>query len=167
MTEPALAPGVSSGVGASLAAGLAVVTVDQLTKTWAEHRLSDGRTIHLLGSLRFNLTYNSGMAFSQAKGLGPLIGTVGLVVVVFLLAGLRQAGSRASALSLGLVAGGALGNIIDRLFRSNLGFFKGEVIDFIDLQWWPVFNVADASIVVGGLLIVLTAWRSSRRIAAP
>ena len=160
---PAASPRAPAGIGASLAAGLAIVVVDQVTKTWAEHRLSGGRIIDVLGSLRLNLTYNSGMAFSRARGFGPVIGTVGLVVVVVLLAGLRQAGSRTSSLALGLVAGGAIGNIIDRLFRSDLGFFRGEVIDFIDPQWWPVFNVADAAIVVGGLLVVLTAWWSGRR----
>jgi signal peptidase II len=161
-TSPSVPPAVKVGIGASLAAALAVVVADQLTKAWAEHRLSGGRIVHVVGSLRLALTYNSGMAFSRARGFGPVIGTVGLVVVVVLIAGLRQAGSRASALALGLVAGGAVGNIIDRLFRSDSGFLRGEVIDFVDLQWWPVFNVADAAIVVGGLFMVLLAWRSGR-----
>jgi signal peptidase II len=157
-----VAPAVKVGIAGSLAAALGVVVADQLTKTWAEHRLSGGRTIHILGSLRLALNYNSGMAFSRARGFGPVIGTVGLVVVVVLIAGLRQAGSRASSLALGLVAGGAVGNILDRLFRSDSGFLRGEVIDFVDLQWWPVFNVADAAIVIGGLAMVLLAWRSGR-----
>jgi signal peptidase II len=161
-TSPSVPPAVKVGVAGSLAAALAGVVADQLTKTWAEHRLSGGRIIHIVGSLRLALNYNSGMAFSRARGFGPVIGTVGLVVVVVLIAGLRQAGSRASALALGLVAGGAVGNIADRLFRSDGGFLRGEVIDFVDLQWWPVFNVADAAIVVGGLLMVLLAWRSGR-----
>ena len=59
----------------------------------------------------------------------------------------------------GMVIGGAIGNVCDRLFRSGNGFLRGEVIDFIDLQWWPVFNVADIAITVGGVLLIGNAWR--------
>jgi signal peptidase II len=60
---------------------------------------------------------------------------------------------------LGLVLGGALGNLADRVFRDGSGFLGGAVIDFIDLQWWPVFNVADIAVTVGGVLLVLTSTR--------
>ena len=132
---------------ALLAVGIAaaVVLVDQLTKRWAVNRLSGGRTVDVVGSLRFNLTFNSGMAFSRGTGLGPVIGIVALVVVVLLLASLRRNDSVLSTIGLGLVIGGAIGNVLDRLFRSGSGsFLGGSVVDFIDLQWWPVFNVADS-----------------------
>ena len=58
------------------------------------------------------------------------------------------------AVALGLVLGGAAGNLLDRLFREGSGFLGGGVVDFIDLQWWPIFNVADAAVTIGGLLLV-------------
>jgi signal peptidase II len=66
-----------------------------------------------------------------------------------------------AAVAVGLVVGGAAGNILDRLFRSGDGFLKGEVVDFIDLQWWPVFNVADAAVVIGGILLLVSTALAS------
>lgn len=63
------------------------------------------------------------------------------------------------ATSVGLIAGGAVGNLIDRAFRGDDGFLQGAVVDFIDLQWWPVFNIADAAIVVGAVLLVVVSFR--------
>jgi signal peptidase II len=78
-----------------------------------------------------------------------------------MLVSLRQSGGRVSTLAIGLVVGGALGNIADRLFRDG-GWLRGRVIDFIDFQWFPVFNVADSCINVGGALLVLTALVKAR-----
>jgi len=144
----------------------AVVLIDQLTKHWAVHRLSGGRTVDVVGSLRFNLTYNSGMAFSRGKGLGPVIGVIALVVIVALLASLRRNGSILSTVRLGLLIGGAVGNILDRLFRDGNGFLGGTVVDFIDLQWWPVFNVADSAITVGGIILVVGSLIGSKKARA-
>jgi len=137
-----------------------VIAVDQLTKAWAVSRLDDGNVIDVVWTLRLNLTFNGGMAFSQGTGLGPAIGVVALVVVVVLLASLRRAGSVGAAVALGLVVGGAIGNILDRLFRSGDGFLSGQVVDFIDFQWYPIFNVADAAIVICGLLLLFFSFRS-------
>ena len=142
----------------SIAVG--VVVVDQITKHWALNRLSEGRVIDVVGSLRFNLSFNSGMAFSQGKGLGPFIAVIGVVVVAFLLVGLRRNTPVGAAL-VGLVAGGAAGNIVDRAFRGE-AWFHGAVVDFIDLQWWPIFNIADAAICVGGVLLVLSSLRQEK-----
>lgn len=139
-----------------------VVLVDQSSKTWIEHRLSDGSVIHLMGSLRFSLGYNSGMAWSKGTGLGPYIGLVATLVVVGMLVSLRRVDNPLSALGVSLVIGGAAGNIVDRLFRGP-GWMHGKVIDFIDLQWFPAFNVADSAITVGAVLLVLTALVDSRR----
>ena len=132
-----------------------VVVLDQLTKHWAVNRLSGGRDIDLIGSLRFHLTYNSGMAFSRGQGLGPIIGIVAVLVVVVLLRTLRREGSLVTDIATGMVIGGALGNIVDRLFRGD-GWMDGSVIDFIDVQWWPIFNVADMAVTIGGVLLVVS-----------
>ena len=147
----------------SVAVAALVVLADQLSKTWAVRHLSGGRTVDVVGSLRFNLTFNSGMAFSQGRGIGPFIGIVALVVIVALLVSLRRNGSMLSAVGIGLVIGGAIGNVLDRLFRAGDGFLGGAVVDFIDLQWWPVFNVADMAITVGGVILVVGSVWSGRR----
>ena len=139
----------------------AIVVLDQVTKHWAVNSLSGGRTVHVVWTLRCALGFNSGMAFSKATGLGPLIGIVATIAVAWLLMSLRKAGSSMSAVGMALVGGGAAGNVIDRLFRGD-GWFRGSVVDFIDLQWWPVFNVADSAITVGGCLLVLGAVLASR-----
>ncbi len=151
----------------TVAVAAVVVAVDQLTKSWAVNALAD-RDIDLVWTLRLNLTFNAGMAFSQGRGLGPVIGVLALVVVVVLLASLRKGGSVLSAVAVGLVIGGAAGNVIDRLFRAGEGgFLSGRVVDFIDLQWWPVFNLADASIVVGAVLLLIASFVSARGAPSP
>ena len=147
----------------SVAIAALVVLADQLSKTWAVRRLSGGRTVDVVGSLRFNLTFNSGMAFSQGRGVGPFIGVIALVVIVVLLVSLRRNGSMLSAVGIGLVIGGAIGNVLDRLFRAGDGFLGGAVVDFIDVQWWPVFNVADMAITVGGVILVVGSVWSGRK----
>jgi signal peptidase II len=77
-----------------------------------------------------------------------------LGVVAFLLWQGRTISSRTGSVALGLILGGALGNLADRAFRGD-GFFDGGVVDFINLQWWPVFNVADSCVVIGGILLVV------------
>ena len=131
-----------------------LLAIDEITKSWAVSRLSHGRVVHVVGSLHFNLSYNSGMAFGRGKGLGPVIGVIALVVVVYLLIGLRSEGSKLSTIAVGMVMGGAAGNVCDRLFRGT-GWLRGSVVDFIDLRWWPVFNVADIGVTVGGVLLVI------------
>lgn len=148
-----------------LPAGVAVVALDQVTKTWAVNALDDGRTIHVAWTLQFALGFNSGMAFSKATGLGPFIGIVATLAIVFILASLRKADSPSSAFGMALVAAGAAGNVIDRLFRGD-AWFRGSVVDFIDLQWWPVFNVADSAITVGGVLVILGALRARDEVDA-
>jgi signal peptidase II len=144
----------------SLAVASGVVALDQITKHWAVSSLNDGRVIDVLGSLRFNLSFNRGMAFSQGTGMGPFIGVLGILVVLYLLIGMRKS-SVSGAVFVGLVAGGAAGNIVDRLFRGE-AWLRGAVVDFIDLQWWPVFNIADAAICIGGALLVFTLFRTEK-----
>ncbi len=137
-----------------------VVAVDQLTKWWAVHALDDDHTIHLVWTLRFNLVRNSGAAFSTGRGLGPLLGLGAVLVVLVLIRLGRVYRSPGTALALGAVLGGAVGNLIDRAVREGSGrFLGGYVVDFIDVQWWPVWNVADMAIVCGGIAL---AWLVSR-----
>lgn len=136
------------------------MALDQITKHWAVSSLNDGRIIDVIGSLRFNLSFNRGMAFSQGTGMGPFIGVLGILVVLYLLIGMRKS-SLSGAVFVGLVAGGAAGNIVDRLFRGE-AWLRGAVVDFIDLQWWPVFNIADAAICIGGALLVFTSFRTEK-----
>jgi signal peptidase II len=135
----------------------AVVALDQLTKHWALNALDDDHVIDVVGSLRFNLAFNKGMAFSSGDWLGPVIPFLAIGVAVFLLVSVKRSGAtRWFATAVGLVIGGSVGNVVDRLFRND-GWFDGAVVDFIDLQWWPIFNVADIGIVIGGgILLVLT-----------
>jgi signal peptidase II len=147
-------------LGGPLAIAAAVVLLDQLTKEWALNALEDG-PIDVVWTLRFNLAFNKGMAFSQGTGLGPIIGVVALVVIVGLLVSIGRSTSRLYPLAVGLIVGGAIGNLLDRLFRAP-GWFRGAVVDFIDLQWWPIFNVADIGVTVGGALLLLTSVLDSR-----
>jgi signal peptidase II len=139
-----------------------VVVADQLTKHWAVTSLGEDRTIDIVWTLRFNLAFNNGMAFGQAGGLGPVIGVVATLVIVYLLITLRNETSRLSSVGMGLLIGGAAGNLIDRLFRGE-GFLDGAVVDFIDFQWFPIFNIADMAINIGAALLILGSVLSSRR----
>ena len=143
----------------AIAAG--VVIVDQLAKHWAVTSLGSDRVIDLVWTLRFNLAFNNGMAFGQGRGLGPVIGVVATVVIVYLLVSLRDQSSRISTVGMGLLIGGAAGNLIDRLFRGD-AWLNGAVVDFIDLQWFPIFNVADMAVNVGAGLLILGSILSAR-----
>ncbi len=158
-------PRASVRRGLFLAAGVAsaILLLDQVSKAWAETALADGGARHVTWTLRFLLHHNSGMAFSQGLGKGPIIAAVALVVVGFLAWSLRQPRSPLYVVCVGLVMGGALGNVIDRLARAEDGFLSGRVIDFIDFQWWPVFNVADMGVVVGAACLMYESWRHGRR----
>lgn len=134
----------------------AVVALDQVTKTLALDHLNPLAPRHVLGPVYLALTFNSGAAFSLGRGVTPIVESVVVVLVVWLLAASRRAIRSAPtvvAVSLGLLLGGALGNLADRVFRHH----HGAVIDFIQaVSWWPVFNVADSAIVVGVIVLVLT-----------
>lgn len=148
-----LAPG-------SIAVAAAIVVVDQITKWWAVAELED-RNIGLVWTLRLNLSYNTGAAFGMGRDMGPIIAVLAMVIVVGLLLSLRRSGSRTVDIAIGMIIGGAIGNLIDRFVRDP-GWLRGGVVDFIDFQWFPVFNVADMGITIGGALLVLASWRIAR-----
>ena len=135
-----------------LGAALVVLILDILTKGWAMSTLSDGRDIHIFWTLHFALTHNEGMAFSTGTNVGPFIGMLAIVVIAILIFTLRKQSSLISLIATGCIIGGAIGNVLDRVFRGS-GFMDGAVVDFIDFRWWPVFNVADIGIVCGAIAV--------------
>ena len=145
----------------TVAVAAAVVAADQVTKSWAVHRLGQG-SIHVVWKLDFVLSYNTGSAFGLVQGWAPVLAALAVVVVVVLLASVRGVRSWAMTLALGLVVGGAVGNLSDRLFRGH----QGGVVDFVALHFWPTFNVADSCIVVGVALAALSLWRDPRAAGA-
>jgi signal peptidase II len=158
------APVVAGPRRLSIVAGvaLAVLIADQLTKWLVVRHYRDGHVDHLVWKLQFNLVHNSGTAFSKGQGLGPLFGVIALVVAFLLFRAGRSASRLSQAIAIGLVVGGALGNLVDRLFRASNGFLNGRVVDFIDFQFWPVFNVADIGVTLGVIVLVFELTRSPR-----
>ena len=147
---------------APVAIALAVIALDQLTKHWAVTSLGTDREIDLFWTLRLNLAFNNGMAFGQGQGFGPVIAVIATVVIVYLLVSLQTEASPMGTIGMGLLIGGAAGNLIDRLFRGDDGFLQGGVVDFIDLQWFPIFNIADIAINVGAALLILNSILAAR-----
>jgi len=146
-----------SPVGPLALAGV-VVVLDQLTKIWAVAALSDG-PVEVIGTLlQFRLTRNPGGAFSLLTGLTPVLAVLAGAMVVYIVRTTRRTTDVVMAYSLGLVLGGAVGNLVDRLVRSP-GFLRGEVVDFIKVPNWPTFNIADCAITVGVILIAIRGWR--------
>lgn len=148
-------------------AALAVtfLAVDQLVKVWAERALGDGRRIEVVGEVfQLRLVYNPGAAFSFATGATGLLTIVAIGVVVFVIWTARRLGSRGWAWALGLLLGGALGNLTDRLLRPP-GVGQGHVVDMFALgrlpiiDTFPVFNVADIAITSAACLIIILAIR--------
>ena len=131
-----------------------VVLVDQVTKSLAVDRLADADH-PLFWTLRFHLTFNSGLSFGQGQGLTGYITVIAVVLVIALVWWSRKITSVAMAVAVGFLIGGACGNLADRLFRDH----DGAVVDFIDLQWWPVFNIADIAVFVGAGLLILATLR--------
>lgn len=143
-----------------LTVSVVVIVIDQLSKAWALGALDDSSYEGPLGS-GLRLVYNRGSAFSLGEGLGPLFGILALVISIALFWIVRSVEKRSVVLGLGLVQGGAVGNVIDRLFRDGDGFLGGAVIDFLEIgDWWPVFNIADAAIVIGGAMVAFLSSRA-------
>ena len=136
-----------------------VYVADQLTKAWATANLQPDQPRELLGSvLRLNLIRNSGAAFSIGTGATWILTAIACSVVLFVLFTARRLGSRGWALALGLLLGGSLGNLTDRMFRVP-GPGRGHVVDFLQLPHFPIFNIADSAIVTAAVLIALMAFR--------
>jgi signal peptidase II len=149
----------TSLVAGLVALALAVVAVDQTTKAWALAALTEGERTPLLGDLLgLSLVFNPGAALSIATGMTWVLTLAAVVVSVVVLRVAGRLGSRTWTVALGLLLGGAVGNLIDRLVREP-GFARGEVIDFIAYADWFVGNVADIAIVVAAGLMILLGFR--------
>jgi signal peptidase II len=145
--EPA-GPSVGVKVAAAVGVLALVVLTDQVTKSWAVDRLSRG-PVHVIGPLDLVLAYNTGASFSLFTGATGVVTAVAAVLAAVLVVLAIRAPTTGRAAVYGLILGGALGNLFDRLFRDH----HGAVVDFVDLRVWPTFNVADSAIVVGCLLL--------------
>jgi signal peptidase II len=141
-----------------------VLVADLVSKLVVVATIDPGTDVRLLGGLLYLTQFrNVGAAFSFAEGATVLFSGVAVVVAVVIVRAARRLYSTGWAITLGLVLGGALGNLTDRIFRAP-GFLRGGVVDFLsvfapDGQAWPVFNVADSAIVCGGLLGAFLALR--------
>jgi signal peptidase II len=134
----------------------AVVALDQWSKSWALRNLTAVGRRHVIGPMYLTLGFNRGAAFSLGAGASPVIEAIAIGLVVAVIAFSRRATKGGAHLAiivgLGLLLGGALSNLGDRLFRP----YHGAVVDFIQLvSWWPTFNAADASITVGAVTVVV------------
>jgi signal peptidase II len=145
--------------GPFLRAGLvaaAVIVVDQLSKSVASSGIERGSRIELLGPLKLTLSHNDGVAFGLAGGGGVLVIGLSMIALVALGAFVASAPHRKGIwLAAGLIFGGAVGNLIDRVRL-------GHVVDFILLPGWPAFNFADCAITVGVVLLTWSLVRDDR-----
>ena len=141
---------------------LVMLLIDQITKSIAVSKLDPANPIKLFWTLQINLIRNPGASFSIGENLTPFIATIALLAS-FVIAYLGWGESNRRGMCLyGVVLGGVFGNVIDRIFRSGDGFLGGEVVDFIDLQWWPIFNFADMALVIGLPLLLYYSYQVER-----
>ena len=151
-------------LGLLLVVGIVIFVLDLVSKVVVVATLSDRAPLRLLGGLVYlTEARNTGAAFGLAEGMTVVFTMVAAGVIVVILRTAPRLRSTGWAWALGLIAGGALGNLVDRIFRSP-GVFRGGVVDFLSVldpagQVWPIFNVADSAIVCGGLLGVVMAFR--------
>ncbi|WP_308164878.1 signal peptidase II [Nonomuraea sediminis] len=156
-----------------IALAIVVYAADLITKTLVLKSLEGKAPLVVIQDvLQFRVIFNSGAAFSIGTGMTIVFTFIAVGVVVAIVRTARKLRSLPWAITLGLLLGGALGNLTDRLLRYPSGFgrsvqFQGHVVDFIEvlpghfpvIDYFPVFNVADSSIVCGGILAVFLAWR--------
>jgi signal peptidase II len=143
-----------------LIAGLVVgiVLLDQLTKAWVVATLADGPQSIIGDSVELRLSRNPGGAFSLLTGFTPLLAVLAVIVAVVLVRVAQRMTDPVMVVALSLVLGGAIGNLLDRVFRAP-GFLRGEVVDFIRIGAFPSFNVADSAITIGAVLLLVWGWR--------
>jgi len=159
-TEPVTEAGAQGGgpaprrVRLLLSVAGVVLALDVVTKVLAVKLLTPGQPVSIIGdTVTWTLVRNSGAAFSMATGYTWVLTLVALGVVVGIFWMGRRLVSPWWAIGLGMILGGAMGNLVDRFFRSP-GPLRGHVVDFLSIGWWPVFNVADPAVVGGAILLV-------------
>ena len=145
----------------SIALGIAgvVTALDLVTKRYAAIHFVDGDVEVIPGVLSFTFHENPGAAFSLFQNAGPVMGVAAIVVTGVVLFMLRIERPTLEIVAFGFILGGALGNLMDRIFRGD-GFLDGKVIDWVNLWFIPTFNVADASVTTAVVLLLIHAWLS-------
>ncbi len=139
-----------------------VLVADVVSKAIVVARMPGHAPIRLLGGLlTITLTRNAGAAFSIGTSMTIVFTAIAVGVIVYILRTARNLRSIGWAITLGMLLGGAAGNLLDRIFRAPAPF-QGHVVDWIELPHWPVFNLADSSIVCAGVLVALLALRGIR-----
>ena len=133
----------------AVAAG--VIVIDQVTKSLAQHHLSI-YPHHVVGPFGFQLTYNSGSSFSLFSGSTTLLTILDVIFVLVLGVIAFRTTSTAIRVGMGLILGGALGNLIDRFIAHH----NGGVVDFVTLTHWPTFNGADSAITIGVIVVIVS-----------
>ncbi|AZM45552.1 signal peptidase II [Streptomyces sp. WAC 06738] len=147
-------------IGVLLGVAALVYALDLVTKLIVVARLEpDNRSVEIVGDLlRFQVVRNAGAAFGIGESMTVIFTLIAVIVIGVIARLARKLYSLPWAIALGLLLGGPLGNLTDRLFRSP-GFFEGHVVDFIAPEHFAVFNLADSAIVCGGILIVILSFR--------
>jgi signal peptidase II len=159
-----VAPGAQDGRrrGVVLAwVAVFVLAADAITKAIVVAHLREDQPVHLIGNvLELWLTRNSGAAFSVGTGQTIVFTLIAIAVIAAIVRTARRLYSLGWAIALGLLLGGAAGNLADRIFRAP-GLLRGDVVDWIGVtpRYYPIFNLADSAIVCGGILIVVLAMR--------
>lgn len=150
-TEPAAPP---RRLGLLLSVATVVLLADVVTKVLAVKMLTPGQPVPIIGdTVTWTLVRNSGAAFSMATSYTWVLTLIASSVVLGIIWMSRRLVSPWWAVGLGMILGGALGNLVDRFFRAP-GHLQGHVVDFLSIGWWPVFNVADPAVVGGAILLV-------------
>ena len=160
MTGPDHARRRIRAVAVMMAVAAIIVAADAISKTLVQRHLPGHEPLRLLdGLLTLDLTYNAGAAFSLGTSYTVIIALIAIGVIVFLIRTARRLRSIGWSIALGLLLGGAAGNLADRLFRPP-GFLRGRVVDWINLPHFPwTFNIADSAITCAAVLIALLALR--------
>ena len=159
MAEPG-ARGRSRRALALYGTAAAVLALDQLTKHLVVSNLAGRPPVDLVGDVvQLRYTTNSGGAFSLLTGAPLFFGIMAMVIIGGIVYASRRAQPLSMLVILGLILGGALGNLTDRLLRGD-ALLRGEVVDFIKVGIWPVFNLADSCVVVGGILLAIFLGRA-------
>lgn len=163
-TSDVVPEGKRRRVGVFVLIAVIVLALDVVTKVSVVAELSPREYVRVLGgAVYLDLARNSGAAFSLGAGFTVILSLIALAVALILMRTARRMYSRGWAVSLGLILGGALGNLSDRIFRAP-GVLRGHVVDFLSLfgpdgEHWPIFNVADSAIVCGAVLAAVLALR--------
>ena len=136
-----------------------LIVVDRITKVWAENNLQFGKPQEVIGSLlQFNLVYNPGAAFSIFTDATWVFTLSAIAFAIFILVFANRITTTPWKIAAGLGLGGAIGNLIDRIVNEP-GIGQGHVIDFLMMPYWPIFNVADASMSTAVAIIVIASLR--------